>query len=89
MRPAEVFLNRMLDLLRQNYDTNTIKLTQAFRRELRWFSKFVDKNNGVSMYNHRRTDHVIELDTCLDGLQGVWKIMFTMSQFLDIILASQ
>ena len=34
---------------------------------------FVDKYNGVSMYNHRRVDHVIELDACLDGLGGVWK----------------
>ena len=73
VRPARIFLNRMLDLLRQNYDANTIKLTQAFRRDLRWFTKFVDKYNGVSMYNHRRVDHVIELDACLDGLGGVWK----------------
>ena len=27
VRPARVFLNRMLDLLHQNYDANTIKLT--------------------------------------------------------------
>ena len=73
MRPARVFLNRMLDLLRQNYEGNTIKLTQAFRRDLRWFVKFVDKYNGVSMYNHRRADHVVELDACLDGSGGVWK----------------
>ena len=73
VRPARTFLNRMLDLLRQNYDATTIKLTQAFRRDLRWFAKFVDKYNGVSMYNRRRNDHVIELDACLDGLGGVWK----------------
>ena len=73
VRPARIFLNRMLDLLRQNYDANTIKLTQAFRRDLRWFAKFVDKYNGVSMYNHRPVDHVIELDACLDGLGCVWK----------------
>ena len=36
--PARVFLNKMLDLLHQNYDTTTIKLTPAFRRDLRWFS---------------------------------------------------
>ena len=73
VRLAMVFLNRMLSLLCQNYDANTIKLTQAFQRNLRWFSKFVDKHNGISMYNHRRTYHVIELDACLDGLGGVWK----------------
>ena len=25
------------------------------------------------MYNHRKNDHVIELDACLDGLGGIWK----------------
>ena len=73
VRPSRTFLNRMLDLSHQNYDASTIKLTQAFRRDLRWFSRFLDKYNGVSMYNHRKIDHVIELDACLDGLEGVWK----------------
>ena len=73
VRPSRVFLNRMLELLRQNYDATNIKLTQSFRRDLRWFSRFLDKYNGVSMYNHRKIDHVIELDACLDGLGGVWK----------------
>ena len=73
VRPARAFLNRMLDLLRQNYDAPTIRLTQAFRCDLRWFSTFLEQYNGVSMYNHRKIDHVVELDTCLDGLGGVWK----------------
>ena len=30
VRPARVFLNRMLDLLCQNYDASSIKLTHAF-----------------------------------------------------------
>ena len=73
VRPSRIFLNRMLELLRQNYDASTIKLTQAFRQDLRWFSRFLDKYNGVSMYNHTKIDHVVELDACLDGLGGVWK----------------
>ena len=39
--PSRIFLNRMLELLRQNYDASTIKLTQAFRCDLRWFSRFL------------------------------------------------
>ena len=35
VRPSRIFLNRMLQLLHQNYDASTIKLTQAFRRDLR------------------------------------------------------
>ena len=73
VRPARIFLNRMLDLLRQNYDASFINLTQAFRRDLRWFARFLEQYNGVSMYNHRKVDHVVELDACLDGLGAVWK----------------
>ena len=73
VRPSRIFLNRMCELLRQNYNASTIKLTQAFQRDLRWFRGFLDEYNGVSMYNHRKIDHVIELDACLDCLGGVWK----------------
>ena len=73
VRPSRIFLNRMLELLHQNYDASTIKLTQSFRHDLRWFSRFLDKYNGDSMYNHRKIDHVVELDTCLNGLGGVCK----------------
>ena len=73
MRPARVFLNRMLELLRQNYDTSSIKLTQPFRRDRRCFARFLEKYNGVSMYTHRKVDHVVELDACLDGIGAVWK----------------
>ena len=73
VRPARTFLNRMLELLRQNYDAHTITLTQAFKRDLRWFSRFLQNYNGMSMYIHRRVDHVVELDACLDGLGAVWK----------------
>ena len=35
VRPAHVFLNHMLDLLRRNYEKHVITLTQAFRCDLR------------------------------------------------------
>ena len=37
VRPARIFLNRMLDLLRQNYDSKNITITEEFKRDLRWF----------------------------------------------------
>ena len=73
VRPARLFLDRMLDLLRQNYDASSIKLTQPFKRDLRWFTRFLENYNGVSMYTHRKIDHVVKLDACRDGLGAVWK----------------
>ena len=72
VKPFRAFLNRMLDLLRQNYDANSIQLTQDFIRDLRWFSKFLETYNGVSLYHHRPVDYTVELDACLTGLGGRW-----------------
>ena len=38
IKTACIFLNRMLDLLRDNYDIEKITLTEEFRRDLRWFN---------------------------------------------------
>ena len=66
-------LYRMLELLRSNYDVNLISLTGDFRRDLRWFSTFLSKYNGVSFYDHVKTHHLVELDACLSGLGGRWE----------------
>ena len=41
-----------------------------FKRNLRWFDKFLPLYNGVSLYDHRPIDHTLELDACLTGLGG-------------------
>ena len=70
VRPSRYFVNRMLDLLRANYNSQTIRITPEFQRDLRWFTKFLDTYNGVSIYDHAPVKHVIELDACLTGLGG-------------------
>ena len=42
-------------------------------RDLRWFSRFLETKNGVSIYNHRPVNCTIELDACLTGLGGMEK----------------
>ena len=72
VKPSRAFLNRMLDLLCQNYDANSIQLTPDFMRDLRWFPKFLETYNGVSLHHHRPMDCTVELDACLTGLGGRW-----------------
>ena len=72
VKPARFFVNRMLDLLRSNYDQEKIKITQEFKHDLRWFSRFLQTYNGVSIYDHPPANHTIELDACLTGLGGRW-----------------
>ena len=72
VKPAHAFLNRMLALLRSGHTGQKITLTHEFKRDLRWFDKFLPLYNGVSLYDHRPIDHTRELDACLSGLGGRW-----------------
>ena len=70
VKPARVFLNRMLELLRSAHGRQKILLTPDFKRDLRWFAKFLPHYNGVSLYNHKLVDLTLELDVCLTGFGG-------------------
>ena len=70
VKPARVFLNRMLELLRAAQGRQKILLTPDFKRDLRWFAKFLPRYNGVSLYDHKSVDLTLELDACLTGFGG-------------------
>ena len=53
VKPARVFLNRMLELLRSAHIRQKISLTPDFKRDLRWFAKFLLQYNGMSLYDHK------------------------------------
>ena len=72
VKPARAFLNCMLALLRSGHAKQKIDLTPDFKRDLRWFGKFLPLYNGVSLHDHRSTDFTLELDACLTGLGGRW-----------------
>ena len=70
--PAHIFLNHMLELLRRNHDQKCISLMHSFKCDVRWFDSFLTCYNDVSMYNHRRVDHQVVLDACLERMGAVW-----------------
>ena len=72
VKPARVFLNRMLQLLRDTRDSKVINLTNDFHRDLGWFQKFLPMFNGTSFFKHRTIDGEMSLDACLTGLGGRW-----------------
>ena len=72
VRPARYFLNRMLQLLRDNTNNRHIFVTEEFHKDLNWFSVFLTSYNGVSMYDFRPISQKIYLDACLTGLGGTF-----------------
>ena len=68
---ARFFLNRMLTLLRVNFDKKTIVITEEFKQDLRWFNTFLPVYNGVTFLKYI-PNRVIHLDACPTGLGAIY-----------------
>ena len=68
---ARFFLNRMLTLLRENFDKKSITVTADFKKDLNWFNTFLSVYNGVSFFQHV-TGKVVHLDACPQGLGAIF-----------------
>ena len=75
VHPARYFLNRMLQILRDNHNSQVISLNQHFHCDLNWFNTFLKSYNGVTFYHQPNIQHAIHLDACLTGLGGCYNNM--------------
>ena len=69
------FLNRMLQLLRDNIDKRKILITSEFRKDLAWFNSFLSHYNGFTYYEPKCSHMEVHLDACLTGLGGSFESM--------------
>ena len=60
----------MLQLLRDNHNSNNISLNEDFHRDLNWFSVFLNSCNGITVYDLKPTPNVIYLDASLKDQGG-------------------
>ena len=74
VKPARIFLNRMLQFLRHFHTTNAsyLPLTTEFRKDLHWFRTFLKSHNGITIYDIRPTSYQVHLDASLSGLGGIY-----------------
>ena len=72
--PARIFINRMLDLFRNNSHTKRIKLTDEFFKDIDWFITFLPGFSGETKIfkNNIRNSSTLHIDACLTGVGGVW-----------------
>ena len=73
MKPARTFLNRMLILLRENFEKDTIFLNTAFFKDLNWFHTFLRQFNGVVYYDIKPVQAALHLDASLTGMGGIFE----------------
>ena len=72
VRPARVFLNRMLEFLRLMETQRTSTLSPGFFRDLNWFCTFLKQFNGVVYYDPRPIQDELHLDACLIDMGGIF-----------------
>ena len=71
---SRVFLNRLLEVLRSMKGSKSVKLTKSFQKDLKWWSMFIDKYNGVSFIPSaiwNEPDVTFATDSCLVGCGGI------------------
>ena len=90
VRQSRIFLNRLLDTLRDMTRKKVIKLSSAFRKDLRWWSLFMEKFNGVAFIPPSvwdEPDVTFSTDSCLKGCGGICGVEYFHTIFPSFIQA--
>ena len=73
VKHSRYFLNRILQIVRNNVQSRKILITQDFRNDLAWFNQFLTQYNGVTYYDTNYCHTEVHLDACLSGLGASFK----------------
>ena len=74
VRPARLFVNRVLATLREIPKDGTIALSPEFKKDMAWFNAFLPTFNGKVYFDKNIKPTVTDLyvDACLTGVGGAW-----------------
>ena len=75
IKPAHIFLNCMLQLLRSHHDSKKFTLNSEFFRDLCWFNTFLDQYNGITYFDNKKPDYTVHLDASLSGMGAIFANM--------------
>ena len=94
VRQSRIFLNRLLDTLRSvNWDsTKNIKLSDEFRKDLKWWELFIERFNGVAFIPSPiwdEPDVSMATDSCLTGCGGICYNQIFHTTFPNTILRQE
>ena len=74
VKPARMFVNRILATLRQNTHRNKFQVSAEMRQDICWFLQFLPRFNSraILVKNSIQEPHTLHIDASLTGLGGVW-----------------
>ncbi|KAI8481562.1 hypothetical protein Bbelb_406620 [Branchiostoma belcheri] len=83
--PGRLFISRMLEALRSlRRNHHRLRLTRDFRLDLKWWQRFMDSYNGVSMMVpdiYSDPDELVMTDACATGCGGFSNGQFVHCEF--------
>ena len=88
VKPARLFIGRMLATLRLAPERGSITLDKEFKMDIKWFSQFLPCYNGVSMMHQPRiqADKTVHLDSCLSGVGAICHKHYYHARFPSFIV---
>ena len=90
VRPGRIFVNRLLNWLREIPEKGQISIPDDFKLELCWWRTFLPSYNGVSLMlseEWSRADQIFSVDYCLTGCGGWMNESYFHCSFPDFILS--
>ena len=90
VRPGRIFVNILLNWLREIPEKGQISIPDDFKLDLCWWRTFLPSYNEVSLMlseEWSRADQVFSLDSCLTGCGGWMNVRYFHCSFLDFILS--
>ena len=87
VKPARLFVGRMLSTLRATPATSQTPLNDDFKRDVEWFRRFLPDYNSVHIIGST-ADTSIEIDSCLTSCGGISDTEYYHTTFPDVILAA-
>ncbi len=90
VRQSRVFLNRMLHTLRSmSIHQKSVSLSTSFKKDLRWWKKYVERFNGVSFIPPivwSKPDFFFSTDSYLTGCGGICENEYFHARYPDFIM---
>jgi hypothetical protein len=82
IKPAQLFVNRILALLQEMGDAIVVAIDEGFHRDLQWFIACAQAVNGsVTIFKCVQTWLNIFVDASLSGLGGYSTLLFTSGRW--------
>ena len=74
IKPARIFINRILSLFRESPNSRNIKLTNEFFMDIDWFLTFIPHFSGSARIFKPDIQKAtsLHIDACLTGVGGMW-----------------